>query len=137
ILPALTVDGYIVTRIVQGSVDSSEFFNFNKLCKMWSLPHMTQYPGDQSVLIMDNCAIHKSSALSCSDAMVQFGHYIVLKTFPWVPHLMQKKSWKKMVQKQMIYIKEYAYQISGELAHYSPGKLNWFRYIAVTCFSTM
>ncbi|KIJ30392.1 hypothetical protein M422DRAFT_187257, partial [Sphaerobolus stellatus SS14] len=60
VLPALTVDGYICVRIVRDSVDSAEFFDFvvEEL-----LPLMNPYPGDRSVLILDNCAIHKSQAL--------------------------------------------------------------------------
>lgn len=77
ILPAMTVDGYIAVRVVPGSVDGAEFFDFittdvvghcQTLHAMLAddqaqLPHMNAYPGERSVLILDNCAIHKSEAL--------------------------------------------------------------------------
>ncbi|KZS87010.1 hypothetical protein SISNIDRAFT_393689, partial [Sistotremastrum niveocremeum HHB9708] len=59
ILPALTTDGFIATRIVPGSVDGAEFFDF----VVGELPKMNPYPGDHSVLILDNCAIHKGQDL--------------------------------------------------------------------------
>ncbi|KAJ7247434.1 hypothetical protein B0H12DRAFT_1176342 [Mycena haematopus] len=60
IVAAITIDGYIGTRIVSGSVDGDEFFDFivNDI-----LPQMNSYPNDRSVLILDNCAIHKSEYL--------------------------------------------------------------------------
>lgn len=35
----------------------------NLLLITFQLPRMNAWPGEQSVLIMDNCAIHKSRAL--------------------------------------------------------------------------
>ncbi|KZV89160.1 hypothetical protein EXIGLDRAFT_618493 [Exidia glandulosa HHB12029] len=61
ILPALTVDaGYIAMRVVRGSVKSMTFLDFvlNDV-----LPRTNPYPGDRSVLIMDNCRIHKCQTL--------------------------------------------------------------------------
>ncbi|KAJ7133260.1 hypothetical protein C8R44DRAFT_611773, partial [Mycena epipterygia] len=60
ILAAITIDGYLGTRIVSGSVDGDEFFDFivNDI-----LPKMNAFPNDNSVLILDNCAIHKSAYL--------------------------------------------------------------------------
>jgi len=57
---ALGVEGYVAVRAVPGSVDGDEFFDFivNDV-----LPQMNPYPQDRSVLILDNCAIHKSTAL--------------------------------------------------------------------------
>ncbi|KZP21878.1 hypothetical protein FIBSPDRAFT_687136, partial [Athelia psychrophila] len=59
IVAAISVDGYVGTRIVSGSLDSAEFFDFI----VEDLPHMNPYPQDRSVLILDNCSIHKSEAL--------------------------------------------------------------------------
>ncbi|KAF8220664.1 hypothetical protein L208DRAFT_1066892, partial [Tricholoma matsutake] len=60
ILAAMSVEGYVGTRIVPGSVDGDEFFDFivNDI-----LPQMNPFPQDRSVLILDNCAIHKSELL--------------------------------------------------------------------------
>lgn len=79
ILAAISVNGYVATRIVVGSVDSHEFFNFilsevvrfcchGEFCfvgrsSVAQLPKMNPYPQPQSVLILDNCNIHKSKAL--------------------------------------------------------------------------
>ncbi|KZP32788.1 hypothetical protein FIBSPDRAFT_656379, partial [Athelia psychrophila] len=57
---ALSVDGYIATRVVPGSLDGDEFFDF---IVHDVLPKMNPYPQDRSVLVLDNCAIHKSDAL--------------------------------------------------------------------------
>ncbi|KAL5534821.1 hypothetical protein ACEPAG_1285 [Sanghuangporus baumii] len=59
-IAALTVDGYMNTRVVEGSVDGDEFQDFiaNDV-----LPRMNSWPGDNSVLILDNCAIHKREEL--------------------------------------------------------------------------
>ncbi|KAH7918421.1 hypothetical protein BV22DRAFT_979142, partial [Leucogyrophana mollusca] len=60
IFPALSLDGYIALRVVKGAVNSIEFYDFvvNDV-----LPKMNRYPNARSVLIMDNCSIHKSDAL--------------------------------------------------------------------------
>ncbi|PPQ96959.1 hypothetical protein CVT26_005981 [Gymnopilus dilepis] len=60
ILPALTVDGYIAVRVVEGSIDGEEFFDFvvHDL-----LPCTNPFPGPRSVLVLDNCSTHKSEAL--------------------------------------------------------------------------
>lgn len=75
ILPALAVDGYIACRVVKGSVKGPEFFDFivNDVVRsldcglhahsLLQLPLMNPFPGDRSVLIMDNCSIHKSQVL--------------------------------------------------------------------------
>ena len=79
ILAAISVDGYVSTRIVIGSVDSHEFFDFIVsevvsiflplqsaplfTCPQTQLPKMNPYPQPQSVLVLDNCNIHKSKIL--------------------------------------------------------------------------
>ncbi|THU92536.1 hypothetical protein K435DRAFT_592130, partial [Dendrothele bispora CBS 962.96] len=59
LVAALGIEGYSAARVVPGSVDSDEFFDFI----VTDLPTMNPFPGDHSVIIMDNCAIHKSEAL--------------------------------------------------------------------------
>lgn len=75
ILPVLAVDGYIACRVVKCSVKGPEFFDFivNDVVRsldcglhahsLLQLPLMNPFPGDRSVLIMDNCSIHKSQVL--------------------------------------------------------------------------
>ncbi|KAK0433133.1 uncharacterized protein EV420DRAFT_1243331, partial [Desarmillaria tabescens] len=60
ILPALTLDGYIALRVVPGSVDGDELYDF-VLYDL--LPRMNAFPAPCSVLILDNCNTHKSDAL--------------------------------------------------------------------------
>jgi len=60
VLPALTIDGYMAVRVVEGSIDGSEFFDF---VVREVLPHMNEFPGQNSVMVIDNCSTHKSEAL--------------------------------------------------------------------------
>jgi len=55
VLPALTVDGYIACNIYQGAVNGELFKDF---VEFEVLPHCTLYPGPNSVIILDNAAIH-------------------------------------------------------------------------------
>jgi len=76
ILPAMTVDGYIAVRAVEGSIDAAEFFDFvvnDVVCSQLKyltlltlslqFPSMNEYPGPRSVILLDNCTTHKSDAL--------------------------------------------------------------------------
>ena len=77
ILPALTVDGYMAVRVVEGSIDRAEFYDFvvndvvshvfllelAVLLIDLQLPNMNHYPAMNSVIVIDNCATHKSEAL--------------------------------------------------------------------------
>ena len=56
VLPAISLDGILTVKIVEGSYDSDSFARFiNGL-----LYHMNPFPGPNSVIVMDNCRIHKS-----------------------------------------------------------------------------
>ncbi|KZV99808.1 hypothetical protein EXIGLDRAFT_762271 [Exidia glandulosa HHB12029] len=66
ICPALTLDGYIAVKIVEDSFDGTEFTSYI-LSEV--LPHMNPFPGKRSVLIMDNCHIHKSAVLRAAVKM--------------------------------------------------------------------
>ncbi|KAF9489770.1 hypothetical protein BDN71DRAFT_1401138, partial [Pleurotus eryngii] len=59
LVAAMGLEGYLATCVVEGFVDGDEFMDFiiNKL------PKMNCFPLLNSVLIMDNCAIHKSTIL--------------------------------------------------------------------------
>jgi hypothetical protein len=70
---ALSLDGYNTVRVVSGSVDGEEFLDFiaNDVVRVGSthsdfysticqLPNMNPYPQDKSILILDNCTIHKT-----------------------------------------------------------------------------
>ncbi|KAF8836974.1 hypothetical protein BDN67DRAFT_867806, partial [Paxillus ammoniavirescens] len=60
ILPALSLDGYVAVRIVEGAVDGAEFYDFivNEV-----LMKMNPYPQPRSIPVMDNCSMHKSEVL--------------------------------------------------------------------------
>ncbi|KAL1688513.1 hypothetical protein GGG16DRAFT_18531, partial [Schizophyllum commune] len=60
LVAAMSVDGYVASRVVPDSVDGAEFLDF---IVADVLPCMNPFPGDRSVLILDNCAIHKSETL--------------------------------------------------------------------------
>ena len=53
----ISLNGILCTNIVEGSFDSAKFKQF--IDGLLNL--MNQYPAPRSVIIMDNCAIHKSS----------------------------------------------------------------------------
>jgi hypothetical protein len=54
ILPALTLDGIIYSKIIEDSFDGPAFCAYLEVLMM----HMNPYPEKHSVLVMDNCAIH-------------------------------------------------------------------------------
>ncbi|TDL17062.1 hypothetical protein BD410DRAFT_696721, partial [Rickenella mellea] len=60
ILPALCLDGMIHCKIVEGSFTTDLFVDFiDRL-----LDQMTPFPGPNSVVVMDNCRIHKAPQIS-------------------------------------------------------------------------
>jgi hypothetical protein len=56
ILPALGLDGMIHCEIIEGSFNGQLFSKF--IANL--LNFMQQFPGPNSVIIMDNCRIHKA-----------------------------------------------------------------------------
>ncbi|KAM5541412.1 hypothetical protein V8D89_004966 [Ganoderma adspersum] len=56
----LSVDGILTVRVVRGSVDGLEFYDW---VVSDLLPKMNPYPGPNSVLIVDNCTTHKNEAV--------------------------------------------------------------------------
>ncbi|KAG2346613.1 hypothetical protein BDR05DRAFT_878106 [Suillus weaverae] len=54
VLPALTIDGYMAVRVVEGSIDGAEFYDF----VVNDLPNMNPFPGPNSVIVLDNCSTH-------------------------------------------------------------------------------
>ena len=60
ILPALSLDGILHVNIITGSFTTETFCAFIK----GLLENMNPYPGPNSVIIMDNCRIHKSDIVT-------------------------------------------------------------------------
>jgi transposase len=60
ILPAYTINGYILTVMFKGSINGERFDEF---VIEYVLPLCTPFLGRNSVLVMDNASIHKSKRL--------------------------------------------------------------------------
>ena len=59
ILPALSLDGVLTVDIIEGSFTMAKFAWFiNGL-----LGKMNPFPAPNSVIIMDNCCVHKSNTI--------------------------------------------------------------------------
>ncbi|KAF8593230.1 hypothetical protein BDV93DRAFT_458889, partial [Ceratobasidium sp. AG-I] len=59
ILPAMSLDGILHVDIVEGSFTSALFSEFID----GLLETMSPFPGPNSVIVMDNCRIHKNPAI--------------------------------------------------------------------------
>ena len=59
VLPALSLDGILAVKIVEGSFTTELFKNFIDSL----LDHMNPFPGPNSVIVMDNCQIHRAQAV--------------------------------------------------------------------------
>jgi len=59
VLPALSLDGILAVKIVEGSFTTELFKGFIS----GLLDHMNPFPGPNSVIVMDNCRIHRSRAI--------------------------------------------------------------------------
>jgi len=59
ILPALSLDGILTVKIVEGSFTTELFKDFID----GLLDHMSPFPGPNSVIVMDNCRIHRAQAI--------------------------------------------------------------------------
>ena len=57
VLPALSLDGILYVRIVNGSFNYDSFGEFID----GLLDQMNPFPGPNSVILMDNCRIHKQT----------------------------------------------------------------------------
>ena len=60
VLPALSLDGIIALDIVQGSYNTKRFKRFISSL----LDEMSEFPGPNSVIVVDNCRIHKSKEIT-------------------------------------------------------------------------
>lgn len=59
LLPALSLDGILHLSIVEGSFTTATFSEFIE----GLLNRMSPFPAQNSVIIMDNCRIHKSELI--------------------------------------------------------------------------
>ncbi len=58
ILPMFTVDGYEAWEVIHGSYDTELF---NAFIENQVIPRMNPFPATRSVLIIDNCKIHRNA----------------------------------------------------------------------------
>jgi len=61
ILPMFTVDGYEAWEVIHSSFNMELF---NSFIKNHVIPRTSPFPGPRSVLVMDNCRIHRNEALN-------------------------------------------------------------------------
>lgn len=59
VLPAITLNGIIECSIIEGSFNTELFLDFIKDL----LLKMQPFPAPNSVIVMDNCAIHKADEI--------------------------------------------------------------------------
>jgi hypothetical protein len=57
LIPALTMDGYIASKVYKGGINQ---ITFDEFIEHEVLPLCTPFPGPRSIIIMDNCSAHKS-----------------------------------------------------------------------------
>jgi hypothetical protein len=58
-LPALSLDGIIAARLIEGSFTTVTFIEFLRI----TLAKMNRFPGANSVMIMDNARIHRHPSI--------------------------------------------------------------------------
>jgi hypothetical protein len=63
VLPLYTCDGFADWEIIHGSFNKDLFVAF---VEDHVIPHTTPYPGKNSILIMDNCKIHRDDVFKSS-----------------------------------------------------------------------
>jgi hypothetical protein len=63
ILPALSLDGILHVKVVDGSFNSGTFLEFIKEVVSKMNPYNPVQHNKNSVLILDNCRIHKDPAI--------------------------------------------------------------------------
>ncbi|KIK93717.1 hypothetical protein PAXRUDRAFT_144450 [Paxillus rubicundulus Ve08.2h10] len=74
ILPAITLNGIIAYDIIEGPANSQHFVRF---LEEHVMPLTNPYPGPCSVIIMDNCHIHKTEEVC---ALIEDMHCMSINT---------------------------------------------------------
>ena len=54
-IAAMCTEGVVEYELTDSTVDTEKFFDF---VRGQLLPNMQPFPGNQSVLVMDNCSVH-------------------------------------------------------------------------------
>ncbi|KIP08377.1 hypothetical protein PHLGIDRAFT_69431, partial [Phlebiopsis gigantea 11061_1 CR5-6] len=58
LLPALSMDGIVAMEIFPGSVNKEKFIHWHFVHHQQIAPILSPYPGRNSAVVFDNCAIH-------------------------------------------------------------------------------
>lgn len=78
-IAAMCTTGIVATLTFEGAADKKTLLTF---IIESVIPHMNPFPGEKSVLIMDNAAIHDKSALS---VLGQLHNFMVIPLPPYSP----------------------------------------------------
>jgi len=84
-ISSMSIEGSITNFLVNTAERTVDAALFLDVLKYDILPTMNSYPGDRSVLILDNCAIHQKEAISEICASKEGGPVLVLFLPPYSP----------------------------------------------------
>jgi hypothetical protein len=74
VLPAISLDGILSVSIIEGSFNTESFTDFID----GLLDKMNRFPGPNSVIVMDNCRIHKADTIR---EMIEARYVTALRPF--------------------------------------------------------
>lgn len=78
-LPLYTIDGFVTWQVIHGSYTVELFRDF---LQTHVIPNMNEYPAPRSVLIMDNCKIHRDEVLDSLYNILIFRLYRMISERP-------------------------------------------------------
>ena len=111
ILPASSLDGILTVDVVEGSFNACQFARFVD----GLLNQMNPYPGNNSVIIMDNCHIHKYPEV-LDMILGRYVYYILfllsadqqyfvvacdMNFYPLIPRISTQLSWHSLQSKHI------------------------------------
>ena len=114
ILPAISIDGYICSRVVPEGFNREQFLEF---IRRDLLPVMQPFPAARSVIVMDNCRIHHSEDihLICQEAGIRLEFLP-----PYSP-------WLNPIEKTFSILKSWLRGHEEEVTeHIMQGNLGWY-----------
>ena len=116
ILPAYTEDGIVLAKVFQGNTDADIFLDF---IKQLLNGHCNSYPGQRSVIVMDNASIHRTSEVE--EACEQAG--VMLVYLP--PYSPDKNPIEEFFAELKAFIKKQWYVYEEDVSLEFPSFLEW------------
>ena len=116
ILPAYTEDGIVLARVFQGNTDADIFLDF---IKELLDGHCRPYPGERSVIVMDNASIHRTREVE--EACEQAG--VILVYLP--PYSPDKNPIEEFFAELKAFIKKQWYVYEEDTSLEFPSFLEW------------